>query len=96
MSRWLFSCAKLYNPVVGKPYSADDRIPIAVPDFNAGAGNTRKALLLITDGEDDYSRYSFSNIKEFARERDVQTFAIGIVNNLLPNPARGQVGPAKT
>jgi Ca-activated chloride channel family protein len=44
------------------------------------AKNNRKALLLITDGEDNHSRYSFQDIKEFVREQDVQIFVIGIVN----------------
>ena len=43
------------------------------------ASNKRKALLLITDGEDNHSRYSFSEVKQFAREQDVQLFAIGIL-----------------
>src|ERR1700756_3667905 len=42
--------------------------------------NRRKALLLITDGEDNHSRYSFYDIKQFVREQDVQIFIIGIVN----------------
>jgi Ca-activated chloride channel family protein len=44
------------------------------------AKNKRKALLLITDGEDNHSRYSFADIKEFAKEQDVEVFVIGIVN----------------
>jgi Ca-activated chloride channel homolog len=44
------------------------------------ARSKRKALLLITDGEDNHSRYSFSDIKEFVKEQDVQIFIIGIVN----------------
>ena len=44
------------------------------------ARNKRKALLLITDGEDNHSRYSFWDIKEFVKEQDVQIFIIGIVN----------------
>ena len=44
------------------------------------AKHKRKALLLITDGEDNHSRYPFSDIKEFIKEQDVQIFAIGIVN----------------
>jgi Ca-activated chloride channel family protein len=44
------------------------------------ANNKRKALLLITDGEDNHSRYSFDRVKEFVREQDVQIFAIGIVD----------------
>lgn len=42
--------------------------------------NSRKALLLITDGEDNHSRYTFSDIKEFAKEQDVQIFAIGTLD----------------
>ena len=42
--------------------------------------NTRKALLLVSDGMDNRSRYSFSHVKEFAKERDVQIYAIGIVD----------------
>jgi Ca-activated chloride channel homolog len=45
------------------------------------ATNKRKALLLITDGEDNHSRYSFQNVKEFIREEDVQIFVIGIVDS---------------
>ena len=44
------------------------------------ASNPRKALLLITDGEDNHSRYSFSNVREFVKESDVQIFGIGIVD----------------
>jgi Ca-activated chloride channel family protein len=40
--------------------------------------NLKKALLLITDGEDNRSRYTFSNVKEYVKERDVQIYAIGI------------------
>jgi len=43
--------------------------------------NARKALLLITDGQDNHSRYSFSDVKEFAKEHDVQIYAIGIVDD---------------
>jgi Ca-activated chloride channel family protein len=42
--------------------------------------NARKALLLITDGEDNHSRYTFSDIKEFVKEQDVQIFAIGTLD----------------
>jgi Ca-activated chloride channel homolog len=41
--------------------------------------NGRKALLLITDGEDNNSRYTFSDVKQFAKERDVMIYSIGIV-----------------
>jgi Ca-activated chloride channel family protein len=44
--------------------------------------NSRKALVLITDGEDNHSRYSFSDVKEFAKEHDVQIYAIGIIDEI--------------
>ncbi len=39
--------------------------------------NEKKALILITDGEDNSSRYSPSEVREFAKESDVQIYAIG-------------------
>jgi Ca-activated chloride channel family protein len=42
------------------------------------SNNPKRALLLITDGEDNRSRYTFSNVKEFIKEKDVQMFAIGV------------------
>jgi len=42
------------------------------------ARNPRKALLLITDGGDNDSRYTQSEIKNLVREADVQIYAMGI------------------
>ena len=41
------------------------------------ASNERKALILITDGEDNSSRYSPAEVKELAREMDVPIYGIG-------------------
>ena len=46
--------------------------------------NPKKALLLITDGEDNHSRYTAANIKEYLKEQDVQIFAIGILSRFGP------------
>ena len=43
-----------------------------------GAHNTRKALLIISDGGDNHSRYDESDVKRFLRESDVQIYAIGV------------------
>jgi Ca-activated chloride channel family protein len=59
-----------------------------------GGTNTKKALLVITDGEDNHSRYNFSDVKEFARERDVQIFAIGIVDPVSSTLVEGSNGRA--
>jgi Ca-activated chloride channel homolog len=45
--------------------------------------NPKKALLLITDGEDNHSRYSRSNIREFLRESDVQIYVIDLGRALI-------------
>jgi Ca-activated chloride channel homolog len=42
------------------------------------AKNPRKALLLISDGGDNSSRYSEAEIKAMVKETDVQIYAIGI------------------
>ena len=42
--------------------------------------NPKKALLMITDGQDNRSRYTFRNVREFVKESDVQVYAIGIVD----------------
>jgi Ca-activated chloride channel homolog len=41
------------------------------------AKNEKKALILITDGEDNSSRYTSQEVKESARESDVQIYGIG-------------------
>lgn len=45
-----------------------------------GARNARKALLIISDGGDNHSRYDYSDVKRFLRETDVQIYAIGIID----------------
>jgi len=51
------------------------------------ARNPRKALLVISDGGDNSSRYTESEIKNLVREADVQIYAIGIFE---PMGARGR------
>jgi VWFA-related protein len=51
------------------------------------ARNPRKALLIISDGGDNSSRYTESEIKNAVREADVQIYAIGIYE---PIASRGR------
>ena len=51
------------------------------------ARNTRKAILIISDGGDNSSRYTESEIKNLVREADVQIYAIGIYE---PMGSRGR------
>ena len=46
------------------------------------AKNPRKALLLISDGGDNSSRYSEAEIKALVKEADVQIYAIGIYESM--------------
>jgi len=42
-----------------------------------GAHNSRRALLILSDGGDNHSRYSESDLKRLVREADTQLYAIG-------------------
>src|SRR3989454_3985350 len=47
-----------------------------------GAHNAKRALLIISDGGDNHSRYNESDIRNFVKESDVQLYAIGIFDPL--------------
>ncbi len=51
------------------------------------AHNPRKALIVISDGGDNSSRYTESEVKNLVKEADVQIYAIGIYE---PMSARGR------
>ncbi|HEV2494915.1 MAG TPA: VWA domain-containing protein [Terriglobia bacterium] len=46
------------------------------------ASTNRKALLVISDGGDNYSRYADKDIKQAVKEADVQLYAVGIFEPL--------------
>jgi Ca-activated chloride channel homolog len=43
-----------------------------------GARNSKKALLIISDGGDNHSRYTEMDVRKYLKEADVQLYAIGI------------------
>lgn len=47
-----------------------------------GAHNGKRALLILSDGGDNHSRYSENDIKRLVREADTQLYAIGIFDPL--------------
>ena len=51
--------------------------------------NAKKALLLVTDGEDTASRYSLADVRDALKEADCQIFVIGILSPGLPNDNLG-------
>ncbi len=46
------------------------------------AKNARKALLIISDGGDNNSRYTSTEIKQLVREADVQVYSMGVFERL--------------
>jgi Ca-activated chloride channel homolog len=48
------------------------------------AKNPRKALLIISDGGDNNSRYTATEIESLVREADVQIYAMGVFEPFLP------------
>lgn len=47
------------------------------------ASTSRKALLIISDGGDNYSRYTTRDLKQLVKESDVGIYAVGIFEPLL-------------
>ncbi|GAC1628588.1 MAG: hypothetical protein NVS9B13_26330 [Candidatus Acidiferrum sp.] len=47
-----------------------------------GAHNAKRALLILSDGGDNHSRYSESDIRRLVKEADTQLYAIGIFDPL--------------
>lgn len=57
------------------------------------ARNPKKALLIISDGGDNHSRYTENEIKSMVKEADVQIYSIGIFS-LAPTQQEEIAGPA--
>jgi Ca-activated chloride channel homolog len=57
------------------------------------ARNSKKALLIISDGGDNHSRYTENEIKSMVKEADVQIYSIGIFS-LSPSQPEEVAGPA--
>jgi Ca-activated chloride channel family protein len=70
-----------------------DAVYVSLEKLKEGS-NPKKALLLITDGEDNRSRYTFANVREYVKEQDVQIYAIGIVGDYNSQLGSGRTGRA--
>ena len=69
-----------------------DAIYLAI-DKMRKAHYERKALLIISDGGDNHSRYTESEIKSMVREADTQIYAIGLFDRDFKTPEERE-GPA--
>jgi Ca-activated chloride channel family protein len=59
-----------------------DAVHLGLETITSGK-NTKKALLIITDGEDNHSRNTFSEVREFTRHQEAQIYAIGLVSSVV-------------
>ena len=58
-----------------------------------GAHNTKKALLIISDGGDNHSRYSETDVRKFVQEADVQIYSIGLLKPMAAPRRRNEPDP---
>lgn len=67
-----------------------DAVFLAMHEMKKSQKN-RRALLIISDGGDNSSRYSESEVRSLVREGDVMIYAIGVYGRrALPHAGRGQ------
>ncbi|GIU81322.1 MAG: hypothetical protein KatS3mg006_0386 [Pyrinomonadaceae bacterium] len=65
-----------------------DAVYLGIEKVTRGT-HQRKALLLISDGQDNSSRYNFKEVRNLLKESDVTIYAIGIVDK---NDVRDPIG----
>jgi Ca-activated chloride channel family protein len=79
--------ARLRNHLIYVPPQGStamyDALYLGITKVKKEGQNTKKALLLITDGEDNHSRYTRGNIHEVLRESDVQIYSIDMGRALI-------------
>lgn len=68
-----------------------DAIYLGLHEMKKGK-NPRKALLMISDGGDNNSRYSMRDLGRLVVESDVMIFAVGLYDN--PQSSEEEMGPA--
>jgi Ca-activated chloride channel family protein len=68
-----------------------DACYLGVEKVTRGA-HPKRALLIISDGQDNSSRYTFSELRRILKETDVLIYAIGITDNGNPNGSLDVVG----
>jgi VWFA-related protein len=72
-----------------------DAVYLALHRIRFGSA-PRKALLLISDGGENSSRYTEREVKGFAQESDAQVFAIGIYKRVPSDPEEREAFSGRT
>lgn len=70
-----------------------DATYLGVQKVTRGA-HKKKAILLISDGQDNQSRYSFSEVRRLLKESDVVVYSIGILDGTDAGSSLGMGGQA--
>jgi len=58
-----------------------------------GAHNKKKAMLIISDGGDNHSRYNVTDVRNFVKEADVQIYSMGLFDFSPATPEESE-GPS--
>ena len=82
---------KLSSAEPGGPTAMLDAVYMAQSELRS-AHYKRKAILIISDGGDNVSRYTLREIKQLAQESDVQIYAIGLFETFFFNTIEGRLG----
>jgi Ca-activated chloride channel family protein len=70
-----------------------DACYLGVEKVTRGA-HPKRALLLISDGQDNNSRYTFSEVRRLLKESDVVLYSVGILGGNDPGSSLGMEGQA--
>ena len=70
-----------------------DAVYLGIERVTRGA-HQKRALLIISDGQDNASRYNFGEVRRLIKESDVVTYAVGIMDGRDANSMIGMQGQA--
>ncbi|MBV9215675.1 MAG: VWA domain-containing protein [Acidobacteria bacterium] len=70
-----------------------DAVYLGIERVTRGA-HDKKALLIISDGQDNSSRYNFGEVRRLAKESDVVTYVVGIMDKTDSGSSLGLQGQA--
>ncbi|MGH9818962.1 MAG: VWA domain-containing protein, partial [Pyrinomonadaceae bacterium] len=70
-----------------------DAVYLGVDKVTRGA-HQKRALIIISDGQDNASRYNFTEVRRLMKESDVVTYAVGIIDASDSSSMLGMQGQA--